>query len=337
VETDSAVNSVLSYQRGLDGTLSYAGSYATGGSGSVAAGASADPLASQGGLALVNDGSELLAVNSGSDTVSVFAVRGAALHLLGQVPSGGSFPDSIAIHGDLVAVLNAGGAGAVAEFRLIGSWLVALPGQNRSLDLANTSPPNYLEGPGQVGYSPDGRFLVVTTKTSTNSYDVFSVGPLGQLSAAPTATPAQNANPFAFTFDAEGHLVAVEAATSSLSTYVINPNGSLSALGSVSDGQKALCWVTAVGGYFYGSNAASANVSSFVLLGSGAPTVLAATAASAQPGTTDSAASPDGQYLYVESGGSGVLDVFAVHQNGALAPVQTITGLPAPFEGIAVS
>ena len=57
VETDApAGNSVLSYLRGPDGTVSYAGTFATGGLGQAAANAVADPLASQGGLALVGGG-----------------------------------------------------------------------------------------------------------------------------------------------------------------------------------------------------------------------------------------------------------------------------------------
>jgi hypothetical protein len=97
VETDaSAGNSVLSYQRSSDGTISFAGSFSTGGVGATAANATADPLASQDGLVLANNGADLLATNPGSNTVSVFAVDGTNLRLIQQVPSGGLFPDSIA-------------------------------------------------------------------------------------------------------------------------------------------------------------------------------------------------------------------------------------------------
>ena len=39
-----------------------------------------DPLASQGGLALINNATELVATNPGSDTVSLFKVHGAGVH-----------------------------------------------------------------------------------------------------------------------------------------------------------------------------------------------------------------------------------------------------------------
>lgn len=211
VETDATSgNSVLSYTRGTDGTISYVATYATGGIGATAAGSAADPLASQGGLALVDNGNELLAVNAGSDTVSVFGVFGPYLHLIQQISTNGNFPVSISVHNNLVAVLNAGGTGSVTEYQLQWGRLVAT-GQTRSLGLTNTTPPNFLAGAGQVGYSPNGQFLVVTTKNSSSSYDVFTVGQNGALSSSPTVTPSTNAVPFSFNFDAHGHLVAVEA------------------------------------------------------------------------------------------------------------------------------
>ena len=338
VETDApAGNSVLSYQRGPDGTVSYAGTFATGGLGQAAANAVADPLASQGGLALVGGGAELVATNPGSNTVSVFAVHGARLRLVEQVASGGSFPNSVASYGDLVAVLNAGGSGSVAEFNLRDGRLVPRAGDVRSLGLNNTTPPDFVHGAGQVGYTPDGHHLIVTTKHSSDAYEVFSVDAHGALGASPVVTPADNAVPFAFNFDANGNLVGVEASNSSLSTYSVNANGTLTSLGSVSDGAKALCWISSAKGYFFGDNAGSATISSFDENGSGAPQLVNATAASAHAGTTDSTVSPDGATLYVLSGGAGTLDVYSVASTGSLSQVETVFNVPVASEGIAAS
>jgi len=53
VQTDDlAHNSVIAYDRGADGRLTRAGTYATGGAGAAEAGAVVDPLASQGSLTL---------------------------------------------------------------------------------------------------------------------------------------------------------------------------------------------------------------------------------------------------------------------------------------------
>ena len=151
------------------------------------------------------------------------------------------------------------------------------------------------------------------------------------MSSAATVTAADNAVPFSFTFDSQGRLVATEASNSSVSTYSIGASGSLTFVGTVSDGQAALCWISSAQGYFFG------DVSSFGETAGGVPTLLNAKAAIAHPGTTDSAVSPDGAFLYVESGGSGALDAFAINANGTLTPIETIWNLPLPYEGIAVS
>ena len=338
IETDNTTgNTVLSYVRSTDGTVSYVGTFATGGLGAVAANAVADPLASQSGLTLINDGTELVATNPGSDTVTVFVVRGPELKAVQQISSGGLFPDSVASRGNFVAVLNAGGAGSVAEFKLVNDKLVALSSENRSLGLSNSTPPDFLHGAGQVGYTPDGQHLIVTTKSSTSSYDVFSVTSNGSLSTSPVVTLADNAVPFAFGFDATGNLVGLEASNSSVSTYSVNADGTLTSLGTVTDGAKALCWISVADGYFFGDNAGSSTISSFVESATGAPVLVNAAAGTAHAGTTDSAVSPDGKTLYVESGGAGTIDVYTIGATGTLTQLETVFNIPVASEGIAVS
>jgi 6-phosphogluconolactonase (cycloisomerase 2 family) len=287
-------------------------------------------------LALADGGRILLAVNAGSATVSVFRVSGDQLALSQIVPSGGQFPTSIAVHRGLVYVLDAGGVGAVQGYAVIAGTLRPLPGSDRSLGLANTDPPNFLEAPGQVGFSPDGSQVIVTTKQSGSDIDVFAVGFAGLLSLHPVKNPSATPVPFSFTFDAAGHLVVTEAGTSDLSVYTLNAGGTVSALGSVSDGQTALCWVTQDNGFFYGSNAGSATVSAFQVNTGGTP-VLLGVAASTEAGTTDSAATPNGRFLYVENGGAGTLDEFHVKADGTLFEIGAVTGLASPMEGIAAS
>ena len=117
----------------------------------------------------------------------------------------------------------------------------------------------------------------------------------------------------------------------------MNANGTLTSLGSVSDGAKALCWISSAKGYFFGDNAGSASISSFDENGSGAPQLVNATAASAHAGTTDSTVSPDGATLYVLSGGAGTLDVYSVASTGSLSQVETVFNVPVASEGIAAS
>jgi 6-phosphogluconolactonase (cycloisomerase 2 family) len=338
VETESASgNNVLSYSRSSDGTISFAGSYPTGGFGATAVGATADPIASQGGLTLINNNSELVATNAGSDTVTVFAVEGTHLIWLQQVASQGQFPVSVASHGNLVSVLNSGGSGSVAQFRLFGDFLVSQGAQVRNLGLSNTTPPDFHHGLGEVAYTPNGQHLIIATKLSTNSFDVFSVGFNGTLGATPVVTPSDNPLPFAFTFDSAGNVVSAEASNSSVSTYAVNANGTLTSLGTVSDGQTALCWISGANGYFFGSNSGSGNVSSFDETAGGAPQLVNVTAAVAHAGDIDSTVSPDGHTLYVESGGQGTVDAYSIGASGTLNQIETIFNIPVASEGIAAS
>jgi len=337
VQTDNTSgNQILAYDQASDGTLTPAGTYGTGGNGGVETGSVVDPLASQGSLTLADGGHTLLAVNAGSNSVSVFRVYGAALALWQVIPSGGEFPTSIAVHGRLVYVLNAGGAGSLQGYVLAGGALRPLPGSNRSLGLANTNPPNYLASPGQVGFTPSSSQVIVTTKNSGSDIDVFSVGFDGLLSLTPVVNASATPVPFAFNFDSAGHIVVAEAGTSDVSVYSINADNTLTSLGSVTDGQKALCWIASADGFFFGSNAGSADLSAFQVSSGGVP-ALVGVAASTEAGTTDAAVTPNDRFLYVENGGAGTVDEFHVNSDGTLFEIGMMTGLTTPMEGIAAS
>jgi hypothetical protein len=338
VQTDDpSGNQILDYQIAPGGQLVGGQAYSTGGLGGVAAQSAVDPLASQDSVVLAEQNHVLLTVNAGSNTVSVFAVTGHGLVLSQVVPSGGQFPNSIAVHGNLVYVLNSGNNGSIQGYWLFGAQLVPLWGSNRSLGLGNTNPPIFLNAAGEVGFSPDGSQLIVTTKASGNDIDVFHVGWLGIVGPAPTVTVAAAPVPFAFTFDAAGHLVVAEAGASDLTSYSVNPSGTLNLIGTAGDGQAALCWLTLVNGQFYGSNAGSADVSQFSESASGAPQLVAGDAGATGAGATDSIASPDGHFLYVEEGGAGTVVEFQIGAGGSLTQIGELTGLHAPMEGIAGS
>ena len=329
-------NRIVVYDRAGDGTLSQAGTYATGGNGGVAApGAESDHLASQGSLVYDPRHSVLIAVNAGSDTVTTFKVHGDRLQGRKVVASGGEFPASIAVHGRLVYVLNAGGPGIVQGYWIRGHHLRPIAGSARSLGLANGNPPNFLTSPGQVGFSPNGRKLLVTTKLSGSHVDVFHVRGDGTLSAAPVVNNSATPVPFAFTFTPQGRLADGEAGASSLTTYELNGDGTLADPRSATDGQMALCWIVRAGGFYYVSNTASNNLSSFTVAVDGTPTLLAAVAAPTNAGPIDLTVS--GRYLYGQTGTTGTIDEFRINGDGSLTAIGSVTGLPVGQEGIASS
>ncbi|TMC55241.1 MAG: hypothetical protein E6J20_00815 [Chloroflexi bacterium] len=323
VQTDDpAGNSIVAYARHDDGTLTYAATYATAGNGARAAGAAVDPLASQSSLVIDREHGLLLAPNAGSNTVSVFSVSGDTLRLNQVVASGGPFPASIAIHGDLAYGLDGGFAGYVEGYRIAGGKLHPIAGSLRSLGLGNGNPPAFLQSPAQVGFSPDGSKLVITMKgNGGGSVYVYGVSANGRLSGTPAIT-AVGGNAFAFVFDPAGRLVIVNAAFGNLSTYTVNGDGSLTLVSAgASDGQIAACWVTVANGNYYAANAGSGSLSQYTIDANGTVVLGWSPAATGIPGAVDMAASNDGHFLYAQSGGSGSIKAFAVNSNGSLSPV----------------
>ncbi|MGH1549694.1 lactonase family protein [Leifsonia poae] len=322
VQTDGlGGNAVVAYDRAADGTLHQAGTYPTGGVGGALAGSVVDHLASQGSLAY--DRGLLYAVNAGSDTVTVFAVHGDQLVRLQVISSGGAFPVSITTHGRLVYVLNARDGGSVQGFVRAGGGLVRIPGWNRPLGLDPTLTPEFTHTPGQVSFTPDGSQLVVTTKADGSAIDVFNLNGLGGLAQRPTVNVEPGAVPFAVSFDAGGHLLVAEAGTNAVASFAIAPNGTVTPITTAATGQPATCWIARSGSLFYASNAGGPSLSGYADAGSGALTPVSLTAT--DPGTVDAASSPDGHYLYVQTGANGIVDEFRVNPDGSLTAIGSVT------------
>ena len=335
VQTDGlAGNAVVAYHRAPGGTLVQAGTYPTGGLGGQLAGSAVDHLASQGSLAYDPLHALLYAVNAGSSTVSVFAVAGDELALRQVIGSGGQFPVSVAVRGDLVYVANAEDGGSVQGFRVAGGRLTPLPGSNRALGLNPAATPQFTNTPGQVSFSPAGTQLIVTTKANGNDIDVFGVRPDGTLTASPVVNSEPAAVPFGISFDAAGHVVIAESGPNAVAAFALSPGGTLTQLSQALTGQAATCWVvTANGREFFADNAGSAAVSGVADTG-GQLTLGASTGT--DPGTVDAASTPGGRFLYVQTGANGIVDEFRVTAGGTLASVGSVT-VPAAAggEGIA--
>jgi hypothetical protein len=324
VQTDNiSGNTVIAYHRAPDGVLRSAGSYATGGLGGVLAGSVVDHLASQGSLIYDPWHALLYAVNAGSNTISVFSVSGDRLALRQVLSSGGTFPVSVAVYGDLVYVLNALNGGSVQGYRVFGSFLVPIRGSSRALGLDPNASPQYTNTPGQVAFTPDGTQLIVTTKMNGSDIDVFGVGFGGLLSAAPVVNSEPGTVPFAISFDQSGNMVIAEAGPNALATFSVAGDGTVSPVDSIGTGKSATCWVAPAGPFLFAGSAGSAAESGLSSSSDGQLTLLSNTATDA--GTVDASAAASGRFLYVQTGGAGIVDEFGVGAGGSLTEIGSVT------------
>jgi 6-phosphogluconolactonase (cycloisomerase 2 family) len=330
-------NEVIAYRRATDGTLQETDRFATGGRGS---GGNNDPLESQGSLKLSQDHTLLFAVNAASGSVSVFSVHGSQLSLVDKVISGGSEPNAVAQHGNLLYVSNVGGSSSVVGFRLDHGKLTQIPNSTRFLSTNNS-------GAGGLAFSPDGRFLVVVERL-TNDIDVFSVQGDSTLSPI-VVNPSAGPGAFSVSFAPNGAALISETGPSgvpngsAISSYEIGTNGTLSPIStSVPTLGAANCWnvVTPDGSFVYTSNAGSSTISGFAIANTGALTALSGTIVGTNPeGSTnlDIAVSSDGKFIYTLNSVAGAIGIFAIQKDGTLLNVGFASGVSplSGFNGIA--
>jgi DNA-binding beta-propeller fold protein YncE len=214
--------------------------------------------------------------------------------------------------------------------------LFPIPGANRPLGLDPTATPRFTHTPGQVAFSPGGSQLIVTTKANGNDIDVFGIGAGGGLSAQPVVNSEPGTIPFGIAFDPAGHLVVAETGINAVATYALNPDGTVTLIDAVPSGQAATCWVASDGNLLFASNAGSNTESGYAVSASGQLALLGQTPT--DPGTTDAAVTPDGRFLYVQTGTNGIVDEFAVNPGGSLTQVGSVT-VPGAVggEGIAAT
>src|SRR5262245_48063688 len=329
ISNSAAGNALVVYDRAADGSLSPAGSIPTGGLGTGGG------LASQGAVTLTENGHRLVAVNPGSNSVSAFSIGHNGPRLLNTAPSGGIRPVSVDVHKHLVYVLNKNNAAlaTVSGFTLDRSGLSPIAGSTRFLHAGAT------DG-GQVRFSPDGRQLVVTGR-STSRIDTFQIGKDGTLSGLKTFDPTPGATPFGFDFDHRGNLLVSLAGvggSSGAASYDLAKDGTITTITApLATGQQAACWLVTSkdGRYAFVANAASASVSTFAVSPKGELTFLRAAAIDGMT-PLDLAQSQDGKYLYVLAAGSHGIDTFEIGDDGTLTHTTTQPGVPTAAAGIAV-
>jgi len=352
-DNTAGANTIGAFDRHSDGSLTpMAGSpFEAGGAGTGSI------VGSQGAIQLSSDGRYLLAVDAGSNEISVLRILpDGSLRLAGGGPvwSGGIEPISIAVHGSLVYVANegdksTGGGSNYTGFRLNpGGRLFPLTGS--TFDLPSTA------NPGDILFNSTGTNLigieVGTASPDTFRIDSFQVGPDGRLTAAAGSPyPAQAAGPFGSEFSPANpqHLYVSNAhggaAKGSVSAFNVTSAGTLSSIGSspYPDGQTAPCWVEISydGRYLFTVNTGSTTISSYTIQADGSLIYASTTAFKSGAGIRpfDARLDPAGNNLYVVDAAIGSISAFAVSGGTLSEQAQSPFALPSdakPF-GIAVN
>jgi 6-phosphogluconolactonase len=330
---DAEANEVVAYGRSADGALQRLGSFGTDGRGN-----GMPHLPSQSSVVLSGDGRWLLVANAGSDDVSLFAVESGGLRLADRAASGGSGPTSVAIHDDLVYVLNNGSA-SIDGFRVSDGKLTPIEGSSRPLSAPDA------DG-AQVSFSRDGRTLVVTER-GTNSISSYAVDEQGYADGPATIASA-GATPYGFDFTARGAVVVTEAfggeiGKAAASSYSVTAPGRLAPVsGSVGDTRSEVCWAAATrdGRFVYVTNFGDGTISSYSIAADGSLALLEPVAASTrmgEPGIRDEALTADGSFLYAIDADAQRVHGWKVGDDGRLQSVGSFEGVPATVAGLAAS
>ena len=344
-DNTASVNTIGAFDRHADGTLTpTAGSpFRAGGAGTGAG------LASQGAIQVSPDGRYVLAVDPGSNQISVLRIRrDGSLRPMhdGVVPSGGVLPDTLAIHGDLVYVANSGDGGSnYTGFTLNrGGHLQPLDGSTVALPDGSTQ--------GDVLFNGTGTKLV-GTRVGSSLIDSFTVGPDGRLTAAPgSPIAAQGLGPFGSEFRPTNpdqlfvpNAHNVGDATGTVSAYNDGRNGTLTPVAGspFADDQTAPCWVeiTHDGQFLFTVNTGSGKISRYSIASDGTMTLIGSTpvGATGGVGAVDLRLSPDGRDLYVDESKIGKVGEFAVNGGNLTELASSPVSLPpgATPAGIAVN
>jgi 6-phosphogluconolactonase len=329
---DANGNEVIAFSRAEDGTLAPLGRYPTGGRGT-----GVPHLASAGSVVLSDDGRWLLAVNAGSDELSLFAVQPDGLQLADRAGSGGSKPTSVAVRAALVYVLN-NGTPSISGFTLADGKLTELGGSTR--------PGSADADPAQISFTADGRMLIVTER-GTNTISSYLIDKRGY-AQNPATIKSSGQTPYGFALTADGSLIVSEAfggatGAAAASSYTVSGPGEITMVsGSVGDTRTEVCWValTKDDRFAYVTNFGDGTVSSYEITADRSLRLREPVAGSTGPGhkgIRDEAISGDGRYLYAIDADAQQLFGWAVGQDGQLRPVGQFGGVPGTVAGLAAS
>jgi 6-phosphogluconolactonase len=330
----AGANTISGFSRSADGALTaLPGSpFAAGGAG-LGVG-----IASQGAIQSADHGRYLLAVDAGSNQISVLRIDddGSLSPVAGSpFDSSGVEPDSIAVNHGLVYVSNTGQGGTnYSGFTLSwGGQLHPIPGSTVTL------PPG--SGPGEVVLNANNSKLA-GMRVTTSLIDSFALDRSGRPHPAPGSPyAAQGLGPFGSQFSPTNpdELFVDNAhngtGLGTVSAYEHLRDGTLFSIGDspFADFQTAPCWlvISPDGRYVYALDTGSGYISSYAIARDGLLTLVSNTPVSSTPGVTgtDITLSGDGHTLYLNMSKVNGVGEFAVHGG----TVKQLPGSPVPASG----
>jgi 6-phosphogluconolactonase len=332
-DNTAGTNTIGAFDRHADGSLTpEAGSpFVAGGAGTGSG------LADQGAIQITGNGRHVVAVDAGSNQISVLRITDdGSLQLQSVVSSDGTLPDSIAIHGHLVYVANSGAGDSNYTGFILGHHGHLVPLAGSTVTLSATA------APADVLFNGNGTKLV-GTEVGPSEIDSFSVGRDGLLTAAPDSPlAAQGLGPFGSEFRptnpdqlfvSNAHNVG--AGTGTISAYTDSANGNLTPIAGspFADDQTAPCWVeiTHNGRFLFTVNTGSGEISRYSIAPGGALTLLGSTPVgqTGGVGAVDARLSPDGRTLYVDESRIGKVGEFAVNGGNLTELTGSPVSLPA--------
>jgi 6-phosphogluconolactonase (cycloisomerase 2 family) len=303
-------NTVEAFSRNTaTGLLTYLGSFPTGGNGSKA-------IQGSQAHAVVVKGNFLYAVNSGSDSFSTFRIGSDGRPTwLATTPSNGVRPVSIAVHGNLLFVLNQGidngnnlddpdDKDASIRGFSINYDGTPLPIGNATFSFL------YSDSPSDVFFLGD-EFRLAVLKSGSDSVEAFNVSPTGELSNNQTITVgkfpgnqpvggAANSNLPGIGFAA----VIANKAGNGASVVSFSANTSLTIIQPEVDADEDIdpCWaVTSIkGDRLWSSNFMPKSLTLYLVDGNGTltPSSSYTPLNDTGPGSLDLDVSADGRFLY---------------------------------------
>ncbi|KAF5313069.1 hypothetical protein D9619_003029 [Psilocybe cf. subviscida] len=368
ITNEPSGNQIIAADINSDGTLTLRRAIDAGGIGAhgIPDANGPDPLFSQGAIKASAAGNIVAAVNSGSNTLSVFGINptdATNLQMIGQpVGSNGQFPMSLAINkaGNMVCALNGGEINGVSCFKVDKTaGLVPIANTVRSLNLNQTTPATGPAGTAShVVFSEDNSQLIASVKGVPPTpgflavWDVAADGSLSQdfQSIAPASGGLL---PFSMTIiDGQNAILATDAglgfdifdlAAASNATIArrASTTGDRSSANAIS-GQSATCWssFSPKTGNFFLTDIGTATITEVNVDANLKGTIVKQYPQAAGSGTIDNDVATVGKndFLYVLAANASSIDVLALPAPGKAKNIQKVDiAGPAKAAGIKVS